>query len=549
MAIEKILQTRIMNKVDTLENWGKSTLKIKQGEICFATVAASAGNGLTEPVVMAKIGTSEEKTFAELPWSFYAKASDVLEVAKDATKLTTFINNVIADADMATNDKFVELSGKVDTLNGDEATAGSVAKAIKDAIDALDLANTYVAKEGYIAYTQSEKDKLAGISAEAKKVEASETNGNIKIDGVETVVYTHPAKHTVADISDFDEKVKLYDYATKAEAQGYANAKDEAIAAAQKAGDDAQSDVDTLETNVGSVDGLSTTNKTVVGAINEVLAAVGTGGTAAVVTVEKSTDGLSYTIKQGNATVGTIDIPKDMVVTAGEVVTNPAGQAEGTYIKLTLANVADPLYINVGTLVDIYKEHANATQVQVAIDSATREISATIVAGSIGTTELADNAVVTAKIADANVTKAKLSTEVQTSLGLADTAVQEANIADLRSASHTHTFVEDELNKITNGDVEKWNAAEQNAKDYADDKVSDLVNGQVKTNKEAIEAINNETTGILAQAKAYSDSLNHEDTKYTAATDGGLKLDENNAFSIDDSIIFVFDCGNSGVTA
>jgi hypothetical protein len=549
MAIEKILQTRIMNKVDTLENWGKSTLKIKQGEICFATVAASAGNGLTEPVVMAKIGTSEEKTFAELPWSFYAKASDVLEVAKDATKLTAFINNVIADADMTTNDKFVELSGKVDTLNGDEATAGSVAKAIKDAIDALDLANTYVAKEGYIAYTQGEKDKLAGISAEAKKVEASETNGNIKIDGVETVVYTHPEKHTVADISDFDEKVKLYDYATKTEAQGYANAKDEAIAAAKKAGDDAQSDVDTLETNVGSVDGLSTTNKTVVGAINEVLAAVGTGGTAAVVTVEKSTDGLSYTIKQGNATVGTIDIPKDMVVTAGEVVTNPEGQAEGTYIKLTLANVADPLYINVGTLVDIYKAHANATQVQVDIDSATREISATIVSGSIGTTELADNAVVTAKIADANVTKAKLSTEVQTSLGLADTAVQEADIADLRNASHTHKFVEAELDKIADGDVAKWNAAEQNAKDYADGKVSDLAGGQVKTNKEAIEAINNETTGILAQAKAYSDSLNHEDTKYTAAPDGGLKLDENNAFSIDDSITFIFDCGDSGVTA
>lgn len=42
-------------------------------------------------------------------------------------------------------------------------------------------------------YSDAEKTKLSGISAEAKKVEASATNGNIKIDNVETVVYTLPA--------------------------------------------------------------------------------------------------------------------------------------------------------------------------------------------------------------------------------------------------------------------------------------------------------------------------------------------------------------------
>ena len=208
----------------------------------------------------------------------------------------------------------------------------------------------------------------------------------------------------------------------------------EAIEAVEAKADAAQADADALETDMGDVDNLSTTNKTVVGAINEVLAAVGTGGTAAVVTVTTDTtsDGAlkSYTIKQGDAVVGVIDIPKDMVVESGSVVTNPEGQAEGTYIKLVLANVAEPLYINVGTLVDIYKAKANATQVQIAIDSSTREISATIVAGSIGTTELADNAVVTAKIADANVTKAKLSSAVQASLDKADAAATKAEFDD-----------------------------------------------------------------------------------------------------------------------
>ena len=44
--------------------------------------------------------------------------------------------------------------------------------------------------------------------------------------------------------------------------------------------------------------------------------------------------------------------------------------------------------------------------------------------------------------------------------------------------------------------------------------VTALENGQVKTNREAIEAINNETTGILAQAKTYADG---KDTAIAAA--------------------------------
>lgn len=41
-------------------------------------------------------------------------------------------------------------------------------------------------------YTTTEKTKLAGISEGANKVESSTTNGNIKIEGTETTVYTHP---------------------------------------------------------------------------------------------------------------------------------------------------------------------------------------------------------------------------------------------------------------------------------------------------------------------------------------------------------------------
>ena len=196
---------------------------------------------------------------------------------------------------------------------------------------------------------------------------------------------------------------------------------------------------ESVEGKIGTLDNLTMTNKTdLVVALNEVAASVEAGGTGSVVKIstETTTEGYakSYTFTQGSIKLGVIDIPKDMVVSSGTVEKNPADQPAGTYLVLTLANATnDKVYINVGTLVDIYTAKAEATQIQLTIDSTTREISATIVAGSVTATELAADAVVTAKIADGNVTKAKLSTEVQTSLGKADTAIQETDLTDLKA--------------------------------------------------------------------------------------------------------------------
>ena len=213
-------------------------------------------------------------------------------------------------------------------------------------------------------------------------------------------------------------------------AKKYAEEKAEAAqSAAEAKAQAAQDKADEVAADLGDVDGLSTTSKTAVGAINEVLAAVGTGGTAAVVAVNAKggTDDYAqvYEITQGGVSVGTINIPKELVVESGEVVVNPSGQAAGTYIKLVLQNVAEPLYIDVAKLVDVYTAAQGAAQVQLAINGS-NEISATIVAGSIGTTELGDNAVTTAKIADANVTKEKLSVALQGSIDKADAAAPQA---------------------------------------------------------------------------------------------------------------------------
>lgn len=188
-----------------------------------------------------------------------------------------------------------------------------------------------------------------------------------------------------------------------------------------------KSEVNAVDKKVGNITELTTTSKTdIVNAINEVKASVSAGGEAGVITIETevTTAGAlkSYTIKQGGNTIGVIDIPKDLVVNEGTVVVNPEGQDEGTYIKLVIANQTEPLFINVGKLVDVYKAKKNATQIQLAIDSATREISATIVAGSVGTTELADNSITTVKIADANVTLAKLAADAVAAFDTAGSA-------------------------------------------------------------------------------------------------------------------------------
>lgn len=254
MATEKILNTRILLKVDTLENWNSSTLPLKKGELAFATVAASAGTGLTEPVVMVKIGEDGVKTFKDLGWSFYAKASDVISAAKSESALTTFINNVIKDAGIATNEALTALTTRVTTAEGDidalETKVGdkAVATQISDAITALKLADTYEAK------------------GEAAKVQTAlneyKTSNDAAITGIKTGDVINDFKSVETELG---KKQAAGDYATKTEAQGYANAKDDAIAAAKKAGTDAQASVNTLSEKVGTVPD----NKTVVQMISD----------------------------------------------------------------------------------------------------------------------------------------------------------------------------------------------------------------------------------------------------------------------------------------
>lgn len=300
MAIEnaKILNVRIKNKYDSYENWAASGLVLEAGEIAIAhtTVDVKVDNGTVKhPALLMKVGDGE-KTFANLPW-LSAKAADVLSVCKNETELTAFVNGVIADAGIASSSAMNALAGRVTTAEGEidalqadlntaetglkarvttaegaidalEALVGekNVATQINEAIAALNLENTYELKgeaakvqtalneykTSNDAAVQKNASDIAGEIARAKAAEEANAGAITAIkDGT-----------TIDSFKDVEEalagKQATGDYATKTEAQGYANAKDAAIAEAKKAGTDAaaaaaaaQADVDALELLVG----------------------------------------------------------------------------------------------------------------------------------------------------------------------------------------------------------------------------------------------------------------------------------------------------------
>lgn len=290
------------------------------------------------------------------------------------------------------------------------------------------------------------------------------------------------------------EGLVCYDTQLKLEVDKRVKVAKDAADAAKTTADAAKTAADAAKekaTSIGSLGDLTTEAKTdVVGAINELVASVGAAKKASEVTVEEGTTSSgvvkSYVVKQNGKQVGSkIDIPTDLVVESGAVETDPTGKPAGTYLVLTLSNKDhDKVYINVGTLVDIYKAKATAIgdKVKVTVDNSKREISATIVADSITATELASNAVTTVKIADGNVTKAKLATDVQASLGKADTAVQ-----SVETGTANGTIAVDGKDVAVKGlGSAAYTATTAYEKSGA---VTALANGQVATNKNDIASL------------------------------------------------------------
>lgn len=316
MAIEnaKTLNVRIRNKYDSYENWAKSSIVLEAGEIALAytTVNVDIGNGKieTHPELLMKCGDGS-KTFSQLPW-LSAKAADVAAWAKAANKPTyaageitgidAYISNYVneemgisVDTDTQyqivkvddynyklqskgkTDEAWADVANSVIVIPNDTAAIEAledlvgdtkVATQITNAITELDLANTYETKgeaaKVQTALSEYKTSNDAAVQKNASDIAGEITRAKAAEEANANAISTIKDGTTIDSFKDVEEalagKQATGDYATKTEAQGYANAKDEAIAAAKKAGDDAQAaaeaaqgDIDALEVKVGTV--------------------------------------------------------------------------------------------------------------------------------------------------------------------------------------------------------------------------------------------------------------------------------------------------------
>lgn len=498
MAERNIMNVLYKLRGDTLSNWSTKNPVLAEREPAIVMIPADSGSGLNEPAVLLKIGDGTT-AFNDLGY-VSAIAGDVPAWAKEAKKPTygadeitgidTYIANYVneqmgisvdtdtqynivpvegnayqyklmskskADADYTTEVAVIDipkyddtaLAGRVTSLEGLVGNT-AVSAQIAAAIEALKLADTYEAK-GAAAAVQGE------TTSTVKDVE----------DALNSYKTTNDEAVAAAKKAGDDAQADL---------DAYKTTNDEAVAAAKKAGDDAMAEAQKKVASVGAGDasvtvaGTDTAPTVAVKLDPSADNAIKLGenglkveiGAAPEYTIEKAAESGEYAavytlMKDGVQAGAAINIPKDMVVESGAVVENPEGQAEGTYIELKLQNVTDPLYINVGSLIE-YVTSGSA-------------------AGDMVVISVSDDHKVTATITDGSITLAKLATDVQTAIGKAHShenaaalnQITEQKIVDWDDAvakEHEHAN-KDELDKIAEGDVAKWNAAEQNAKDHA----------------------------------------------------------------------------------
>jgi hypothetical protein len=338
MATKELL-TRIQSKISTLAEWKavESTFKPLRGEICIAEIPSNDPTATTAPTMLIKIGDGTS-FFKDLTW-LSARAADVQSFLKvdgegnawtqanfeawikslvtiddvDTSAFATVValNEVKGTADKNKTD-LAELTTKVGTL---ETTHGTDKAALESAIAEAKAAGDN-AQDDLDAYKLSNDAAVGQALTDAKAYTDELKNGTVKtntenIGKNATAIATLRTDIQTGDsINDFKAvedalagKQAVGDYATKTEAQGYANAKDEAIAEAKKAGTDAAAAVTALE------NGKVKENAT---AISELQSAVENLGGASAETYEtktdaaqKLTDAKAYTDELANGQVKT----------------------------------------------------------------------------------------------------------------------------------------------------------------------------------------------------------------------------------------------------
>lgn len=221
---------RLKLKYDTYSNWTTNNPILLAGEAAVAVVPAATGAVAQEPAVLIKIGDGS-KHFNELAF-ISSKAADVYDWAKASTKPTYAATEISGLSDY--------ISGKVqdtDTQYKIEADAGNARK-------------FYLYSKPLNGSWNSTPVSTIEIPETVYTLATGTANGTVKFNGTDVAVKgLGSAAYTDASAYDAAGSAKTAEDNAKA----YADGKDTAIAAAKKAGDDAQADVNALASKVGTV--------------------------------------------------------------------------------------------------------------------------------------------------------------------------------------------------------------------------------------------------------------------------------------------------------
>lgn len=211
----KMLAQRTKTEIDAVESKSLVGIKVNGTALAIADkmVDILIGTGATNGTLSVNGADVAVKGLAALAYKAQVSESDldaaltaVLAAKAAKADVDTLIGTdtgksvrTIANEELAAQ---LIPEGAQESLN----TLTEIAQWIQDHPDDAAAMNTAIAKlNGIVAGIGGEDDDYATVMAAiegkiagATKVEASEINGNIKIDGEETTVYTHPTTTAVA---------------------------------------------------------------------------------------------------------------------------------------------------------------------------------------------------------------------------------------------------------------------------------------------------------------------------------------------------------------
>lgn len=259
----KVLNSRLKLKVDTLENWESSEVILLAGEVAFATIETASETITNVPTVVMKVGDGTHK-WSELKY-VYAQASDVYAWAK---KAQPDYNDLINKPSIPTVPVYtLEPGTTAGTLKLLKNGAGSEVK-----VAGWDALNTLVNEKADAEHTHTSEDitdfdtavnaliaagnfAVKGQIVDAD-ISASAAISQSKIAGLTTALAGKAAlehDHVVADITDFgtavDGKISTHNSSGTAHSdiRSAAQAAQTAADGAQDAADAAQAAADAAQ--------------------------------------------------------------------------------------------------------------------------------------------------------------------------------------------------------------------------------------------------------------------------------------------------------------